>query len=84
MILMNDFTREPEVLKQAMVQACERVIRSGWFVLGPEVEAFEQEWAAACGTRFGVGVGNGMDRFGSCRCHPSLNGLVVRTLLGVI
>ena len=61
MILMNDFTREPEALKQAMVQACERVIRSGWYVLGPEVEAFEQEWAAACGTRFGVGVGNGMD-----------------------
>ena len=41
--------------------AIARVIDSGWFVLGPEVEAFETEFASACGARFAVGVGNGTD-----------------------
>ncbi|MSO45192.1 MAG: DegT/DnrJ/EryC1/StrS family aminotransferase [Acidobacteria bacterium] len=41
--------------------AIDRVIASGWFVLGPEVEAFEAEFAAASGARFAVGVGNGTD-----------------------
>ena len=36
-----------------------RVIRSGAFVLGPEVEAFEAEFAALCGTRFAVAVSSG-------------------------
>jgi dTDP-3-amino-3,4,6-trideoxy-alpha-D-glucose transaminase len=41
--------------------AIARVVASGWFVLGPEVEAFEAELAAASGTRYAVGVGNGTD-----------------------
>ena len=41
--------------------AIDRVIARGWFVLGPEVEAFETEFAAASGARFAVGVGNGTD-----------------------
>jgi dTDP-3-amino-3,4,6-trideoxy-alpha-D-glucose transaminase len=41
--------------------AVARVIERGWFVLGPEVEAFETEFASACGARFAVGVGNGTD-----------------------
>ena len=41
--------------------AVARVIEAGWFVLGPEVEAFETEFASACGARFAVGVGNGTD-----------------------
>ena len=41
--------------------AIERVIARGWFVLGPEVEAFEAEFAAASGARHAVGVGNGTD-----------------------
>jgi dTDP-4-amino-4,6-dideoxygalactose transaminase len=41
--------------------AIARVVRSGWFILGPEVEAFEAELAAASGTRYAVGVGNGTD-----------------------
>lgn len=41
--------------------AIDRVVDRGWFVLGPEVEAFEQEFAAATGTRHAVGVGNGTD-----------------------
>ena len=41
--------------------AIDRVIARGWYVLGPEVEAFESEFAAASGARFAVGVGNGTD-----------------------
>jgi dTDP-3-amino-3,4,6-trideoxy-alpha-D-glucose transaminase len=41
--------------------AIDRVISRGWFVLGPEVEAFEQEFAAAMGAAHAVGVGNGTD-----------------------
>ena len=41
--------------------AIDRVIASGWFVLGPEVEAFETEFAAASGVAHAVGVGTGTD-----------------------
>jgi dTDP-3-amino-3,4,6-trideoxy-alpha-D-glucose transaminase len=41
--------------------AIDRVLTRGWFVLGPEVEAFESEFAAASGARHAVGVGNGTD-----------------------
>jgi dTDP-4-amino-4,6-dideoxygalactose transaminase len=61
MILMNDFKAEPSGLREAMLNAANRVFESGWFVLGNEVCAFEQKWAATCGLAYGVGVGNGMD-----------------------
>src|SRR5262245_43081326 len=41
--------------------AIDRVIARGWFVLGPEVEAFEREFAAASGAAHAIGVGNGTD-----------------------
>jgi dTDP-4-amino-4,6-dideoxygalactose transaminase len=41
--------------------AIDRVIERGWFVLGPEVSAFEQEFAAASGAAHAVGVGTGTD-----------------------
>ena len=41
--------------------AIDRVVGSGWFVLGPEVAAFETEFAAACGAAHAVGVGTGTD-----------------------
>ena len=44
-----------------MRAAIDRVIARAWFVLGPEVEAFENEFAAASGARFAIGVGNGTD-----------------------
>ncbi|MBF0296383.1 MAG: DegT/DnrJ/EryC1/StrS family aminotransferase [Magnetococcales bacterium] len=60
MILMNDFRREPDALRSAMLAAVERVMNSGWYVLGEEGERFERRWAGMCGVRHGVGVGNGM------------------------
>ena len=61
MILMNDFKAEPAELLTAMAEAAQRVIASGWYVLGPEVAAFEKRWAAYVGVCSALGVGNGMD-----------------------
>lgn len=61
MILMNDFNAEPPELREAMLAAVQRVINSGWYILGKEVENFEHLWAQACGVEYGVGVANGLD-----------------------
>jgi dTDP-3-amino-3,4,6-trideoxy-alpha-D-glucose transaminase len=45
----------------AVREAIARVIARGWYILGPEVEAFESEFASASGTPFAVGTGNGTD-----------------------
>lgn len=41
--------------------AIQRVLSSGQYILGPEVEAFESEWANFCGASHCIGVGNGLD-----------------------
>ncbi len=61
MIQMHDFRAEPEKLIRQELAAIERVLRSGWYILGNEVKSFESRWSARCGTSFAVGVGNGMD-----------------------
>jgi len=45
----------------AIKAAIDRVLTRGWFILGPEVDAFETEFAAASGTSQAVAVGNGTD-----------------------
>jgi dTDP-3-amino-3,4,6-trideoxy-alpha-D-glucose transaminase len=42
-------------------RAIRRVVDRGWFVLGPEVETFEKEFAAASRAGFAIGVGTGTD-----------------------
>jgi dTDP-3-amino-3,4,6-trideoxy-alpha-D-glucose transaminase len=44
-----------------VAEAVARVVARGWFVLGPELEAFELEFAEACGAAHAVGTGNGTD-----------------------
>lgn len=41
--------------------AIKRVLESGWYILGEEVDAFEQEYAACCEAKHCVGVANGLD-----------------------
>lgn len=48
-------------LREEIDDAVARVLDSGWYVLGPEVEAFEAAWAAFCEARHAVGVANGLD-----------------------
>ena len=47
--------------KLAIDAALLRVAESGWFLLGPELERFEREYAAYCGARHCAGVANGLD-----------------------
>lgn len=42
-------------------EAWRRVMDSGWYILGEEVETFEREFAAYCGAKHCLGVGNGLD-----------------------
>lgn len=44
-----------------LLAACERVLRSGWYIQSSEVSAFEQAFAEFCGTDYCVGAANGLD-----------------------
>jgi dTDP-4-amino-4,6-dideoxygalactose transaminase len=48
-------------LREEFDEACRRVMESGRFVMGQELEFFENEFAAFCGAKHCVGVGNGLD-----------------------
>ena len=48
-------------LKEELDDAYHQVMNSGWYILGTEVEAFEQEFAAYCGAKHCIGVANGLD-----------------------
>ena len=47
--------------RPAVEAAIRRVVERGWYVLGPEVDAFEQRFAEACGAVHAIGVGTGTD-----------------------
>ena len=53
--------RQFELYQEEYEAAALRVLRSGWYVLGPEVESFEQSFAAYVGRKYCVGVGSGLD-----------------------
>jgi dTDP-4-amino-4,6-dideoxygalactose transaminase len=61
MIQLANPAREHEALREAIEAAALRVLRGGHYILGPEVEAFEREFAAYCGAHEAVGVSNGSD-----------------------
>ncbi|MEO8480720.1 MAG: DegT/DnrJ/EryC1/StrS family aminotransferase [Acidobacteriota bacterium] len=54
-------TLEPREDAPALREAIDRVITRGWYVLGPELDAFEHEFARASGAAHAIGVGNGTD-----------------------
>src|SRR5580765_1653123 len=56
-----DFVGPYEELKAELDDAYFRFMRSAWYVLEREVEAFEQEFAFYCGVKHCVGVGNGLE-----------------------
>lgn len=52
--------KTPEI-REELEAAYHRVIESGWFILGQEVEAFESEFATYCDVPYCIGVGNGLE-----------------------
>lgn len=60
-VLFNDLRPQYAAIREEIDAAVRRVLERGWFILGPEVEAFEAEFAAYCGARYAVGVGSGTE-----------------------
>ena len=56
-----DFSEIHRDIRVDLDRAYSRVMDSGWFIMGPELEAFETEFANYCGVKYCLGVGNGMD-----------------------
>jgi len=48
-------------LREELDEAYHRVMESGWYILGEELSAFEEEFAAYCGVKNCIGVGNGLE-----------------------
>ena len=48
-------------LREEINAAIARVVDSGWYILGPEVDAFETEYAAYCEANYCIGLANGLD-----------------------
>lgn len=61
MIEYENLANSNQQLMQELELAASNVIRSGWYVLGNEVVEFEREFAAWVGSRFCIGVANGLD-----------------------
>ena len=60
-IPFNNFAREYASLKSEIEGALQRVMEPGPFILGPEVQQFEKDFAAYNGVRYGVAVNSGTD-----------------------
>jgi dTDP-4-amino-4,6-dideoxygalactose transaminase len=56
-----DLNRQNAALQPALTEAFERVLRSGHFILGSEVDAFEKECAAAIGAKHAISISSGTD-----------------------
>ena len=61
MIALNDLARHHAPMRTELEAAMARVHDRGWYILGPEVEAFEHEFAAYLGVAECIAVGNGTD-----------------------
>lgn len=61
LIKFNDFTSEVKLHKKEFEASIWRVLKSGWFILGKEVEGFEKEFGNYLGSNYCVGVGNGLE-----------------------
>lgn len=61
MLPFVDFASPYQELKDELDDAYFRFMQSAWYVLGKEVEGFEQEYAAYCGSKHCIGVGNCLD-----------------------
>lgn len=62
--------KEASMVKVDLLRAVEDVLDSGRYIMGPEVAAFEREFAEYCGTKFSAGIANG-----TCALHLVLRGL---------
>src|SRR5450631_1829087 len=60
-VALNDLLRQTTALHGELAAAMNRVLASGWYILGRECAAFESEFAAYCGVAHCISVANGTD-----------------------
>ena len=56
-----DLSQLHQSIRESLDEAYRRVADSGWFIMGPELEAFEAEFAQYCEGKHCIGVGNGLE-----------------------
>lgn len=61
MIQANNLLRQYKLFATDYEKKALEVLRSGWYILGKEVEGFEREWADYIGTKYAAGVASGLD-----------------------
>ncbi|HAS8154969.1 DegT/DnrJ/EryC1/StrS family aminotransferase [Vibrio vulnificus] len=61
MIPFLDLKSINQQYQNELKEACARVIDSGWYIMGNELTQFESEFAEYCGTKYAIGVANGLD-----------------------
>ncbi|MDO8316015.1 MAG: DegT/DnrJ/EryC1/StrS family aminotransferase [Flavobacterium sp.] len=61
MIKFLDLQKINAQYEQELKEAANRVIDSGWYLMGKELETFEQNYADFCGIKYALGVANGLD-----------------------
>lgn len=61
MINFLDLQKINNQYQKELKEACVRVIDSGWYIMGNELESFECEFAEYCGVKHAIGVANGLD-----------------------
>jgi len=61
MIMTNNLGRGFELYQKEYEEKAIKILRSGWYVLGKEVEMFENEWAGFCRSKYCVGLNSGLD-----------------------
>ncbi|MGP9768031.1 DegT/DnrJ/EryC1/StrS family aminotransferase [Halomonas sp. AOP13-D3-9] len=61
MIPFLDLSSINATYRDELIAACTDVINSGWYINGQQLNSFEQEFAAYCGSKYCIGVANGLD-----------------------
>ena len=61
MIKFLDLKKINDSYRADFIDAFERVLESGWYIMGAELKQFEDNFAKFCGTKYAIGVANGLD-----------------------
>lgn len=60
-IVYSDLRYIHNEIREEVQMAVQKVVDNNWFIMGEELDAFEREYAAYCGVKHCIGVGNGLD-----------------------
>lgn len=60
-IMQNNLKRQYDLIASEVEEAALETLRSGYYIMGPQLEAFESEFADYIGTRYCVGLASGLD-----------------------